>query len=50
MGTWSANKARFVRRFADVQSEVRRGLTGYAAAVLERSLPDIEADSIQWKT
>lgn len=45
MGTWSGHKAKFVRRFADVQSEARRGVTGYAAAVRERTFPDIETES-----
>jgi 3-methyl-2-oxobutanoate hydroxymethyltransferase len=27
MGTWSGHKAKFVRRFADVQSEAKRGVT-----------------------
>ena len=54
MGTWSGHKAKFVRRFADVQSEARRGVTGYAAAVREGSFPDIEAESypmedIEWQ-
>ncbi|KAF9777908.1 ketopantoate hydroxymethyltransferase [Thelephora terrestris] len=45
MGTWSGHQAKFVRRFADVQSEAKRGVTGYAAAVRERSFPDVEAES-----
>ena len=45
MGTWSGHKAKFVRRFADVQSEAKRGVTGYAAAVRGRSFPDIETES-----
>ena len=45
MGTWSGHKAKFVRRFADVQSEAKRGVTAYAAAVRERTFPDIEAES-----
>jgi len=45
MGTWSGHKAKFVRRFADVQSEAKRGVTGYAAAVQERTFPDTEAES-----
>ena len=45
MGTWSGHKAKFVRRFADVQLEAKRGVTGYAAAVRERTFPDIEAES-----
>lgn len=54
MGTWSGHKAKFVRRFADVQSEARRGVTGYTTAVRERSFPDIEAESypmedIEWQ-
>ena len=54
MGTWSGHKAKFVRRFADVQSEAKRGVTGYAAAVRERTFPDIEAESypmedIEWQ-
>jgi len=45
MGTWSGHKAKFVRRFADVQSEAKRGVTEYATAVRERTFPDIEAES-----
>ena len=45
MGTWSGHKAKFVRRFADVQSEAKRGVTAYAAAVREGTFPDIEAES-----
>ena len=45
MGTWSGHKAKFVRRFADVQSEAKRGVTGYATAVRERTFPNIEAES-----
>ena len=33
LGTWSGHKAELVRRFAVVQSEAKRGVTGYAAAV-----------------
>ena len=54
MGTWSGHKAKFVRRFADVQSEGKRGVTGYAAAVREGSFPDIETESypmedVEWQ-
>jgi len=54
MGTWSGHKAKFVRRFADVHSEERLGVTSYAAAVRERTFPDIEAESypmedIEWQ-
>ena len=47
MGTLSATKAKFVRR-------VRRGVTGYAAAVLDRSFPEVGAESclvedIEWQ-
>jgi len=54
MGTSSGHKAKFVRRFADVQSEAKRGVTGYAAAVRERTFPDVEAESypmedVEWQ-
>jgi 3-methyl-2-oxobutanoate hydroxymethyltransferase len=54
MGTWSGHKAKFVRRFADVQSEAKRGVTGYAAAVRGRAFPDTEAESypmedVEWQ-
>ena len=45
MGTWSGHKAKFVRRFADVQSEAKQGVTEYATAVRERTFPDIEVES-----
>lgn len=45
MGTWSGHKAKFVRRFGDVQSEAKRGVIEYAAAVRERTFPDIESES-----
>jgi len=45
MGTWSGHKAKFVRRFADVQSEAKRGVLGYASAVRDGSFPDTETES-----
>lgn len=45
MGTWSGHKAKFVRRFADVQSEAKSGVLGYASAVRDGSFPDVESES-----
>ncbi|CDO72664.1 hypothetical protein BN946_scf184985.g83 [Trametes cinnabarina] len=39
VGTWHGHQARFVRRFADVKSEVEKGVRGYVEAVRERSFP-----------
>ncbi|OCH91073.1 ketopantoate hydroxymethyltransferase [Obba rivulosa] len=40
MGIWCGDKAKFVRRFADVREEVGRGVRGYVQAVRERSFPE----------
>lgn len=53
VGTWNGHKAKFVRRFADVKAEQRRGVTGYVEAVRQRSFPD-ESESypiedVEWK-
>ncbi|EIN06610.1 ketopantoate hydroxymethyltransferase [Punctularia strigosozonata HHB-11173 SS5] len=45
MGTWSGHKAKFVRRFADVRSEVKRGVEAYREAVRDRSFPSVEDHS-----
>ncbi|KAJ8580886.1 hypothetical protein M405DRAFT_20870 [Rhizopogon salebrosus TDB-379] len=39
MGTWAGHKAKFVRRFGDVKSEVERGVKAYANAVRDGSFP-----------
>ena len=39
MGTWNGHKAKFVRRFGDVKSEVKKGVTDYIEAVRARSFP-----------
>ncbi|TDL18008.1 ketopantoate hydroxymethyltransferase, partial [Rickenella mellea] len=40
MATWNGHKAKFVRRFADVQGETKKGVIGYIDAVKDRSFPD----------
>lgn len=40
VGTWNGHKAKFVRRFADVKAEQRRGVMEYVDAVRRRSFPD----------
>lgn len=45
VGTWSGHKAKFVRRFADVRTEVEKGVTGYIQAVRERSFPAPDRES-----
>lgn len=40
IGSWNGHKAKFVRRFADVKAEHRRGVTDYVSAVRQRSFPD----------
>jgi len=42
MGTWSGHKAKFVRRFGDVQGEVKQGVHGYIDAVRSRTFPGPE--------
>ena len=39
VGTWDGHQAKFVRRFADVRTEVERGVKGYVQAVRERTFP-----------
>jgi len=39
MGTWGGHKAKFVRRFGDVRSEVERGVKAYVQAVRDRNFP-----------
>ncbi|KAI8978181.1 ketopantoate hydroxymethyltransferase [Trametes punicea] len=39
VGTWQGHQAKFVRRFADVKSEVEKGVKGYVEAVRERTFP-----------
>jgi 3-methyl-2-oxobutanoate hydroxymethyltransferase len=45
MGTWPGHKAKFVRRFADIQKEAKGGVLGYASAVREGTFPDIQTES-----
>lgn len=53
MSTWHGHQAKFVRRFADVRSEVERGVRGYMEAVRERSFPapaeSYEIPKAQWE-
>ncbi|KAG1772124.1 ketopantoate hydroxymethyltransferase [Suillus occidentalis] len=44
MGTWAGHKAKFVRRFGDVKSEVERGVKAYASAVRNGSFPQHEKE------
>ena len=39
MGTWGGHKAKFVRRFSDVKTEVEKGVTNYIQAVRSRTFP-----------
>jgi 3-methyl-2-oxobutanoate hydroxymethyltransferase len=47
MSTWSGHKAKFVRRFADVQSEAEKGVTGFIGAVREGTFPDPKKESYE---
>ncbi|KAA1476502.1 hypothetical protein DENSPDRAFT_807298 [Dentipellis sp. KUC8613] len=47
MSRWHGKKAKFVRRFADVGLEERRGVLGYAAAVRDRSFPKPDAEGYE---
>ncbi|KZP13746.1 ketopantoate hydroxymethyltransferase [Athelia psychrophila] len=54
MSTWAGHKAKFVRRFADVQAESERGVRGYISAVREGTFPDpkregYEMDIAEWE-
>lgn len=54
MSTWPGHKAKFVRRFADVSEETKKGVTGYIEAVRDRSFPDPETegykmDEVEWE-
>lgn len=53
MSTWSGHKAKFVRRFADVNKEAEKGVVGFIDAVRERRFPDpekegYEMDKAEW--
>lgn len=53
MSTWSGHKAKFVRRFADIQTESEKGVTGYIRAVRDGTFPDLrkegyEMDKSEW--
>jgi 3-methyl-2-oxobutanoate hydroxymethyltransferase len=41
LGTWSGHKAKFVRRFGDVRSEIERGVKGYTDEVRARTFPSL---------
>lgn len=45
MGTWSGHKAKFVRRFADVQTHRDAGVDAYAKAVRDRTFPSPDTES-----
>ena len=53
MSTWNGHQAKFVRRFADVGSEVERGVRAYVDAVREQSFPapaeSYEMPKAQWE-
>lgn len=45
MGTWDGHKAKFVRRFANLQAARDQGVQSYAAAVKDGSFPDSVRES-----
>ncbi|KAJ7017577.1 3-methyl-2-oxobutanoate hydroxymethyltransferase PanB [Mycena alexandri] len=45
MGTWLGHKAKFVRRFANLQTAREMGVQGYANAVKDGSFPDPQRES-----
>lgn len=45
MGTWLGHKAKFVRRFANLQTAREMGVQSYAAAVKDGSFPDPQRES-----
>ncbi|EIW80570.1 ketopantoate hydroxymethyltransferase [Coniophora puteana RWD-64-598 SS2] len=45
MATWLGHKAKFVRRFADVKGEVKKGITSYVDAVKDGSFPSVAEES-----
>ncbi|KAJ7072709.1 3-methyl-2-oxobutanoate hydroxymethyltransferase PanB [Mycena amicta] len=45
MGTWHGHKAKFVRRFANLQTERDVGVQNYAQAVKDGSFPDPQRES-----
>lgn len=45
MGTWSGQKAKFVRRFADLKSARENGIKCYNEAVRGGSFPSLETES-----
>jgi 3-methyl-2-oxobutanoate hydroxymethyltransferase len=47
MSTWSGHQAKFVRRFADVRSEVEKGVAGYISAVRGGTFPDSKKESYE---
>ena len=53
VGTWHGHQAKFVRRFAEVEKEVEKGVRAYGEAVRERSFPgpqeSYEMPKAQWE-
>jgi len=53
MGTWSGHKAKFVRRFGDVKSEVEESVHGFMDAVRNKTFPapeeSYEMKSEEWE-
>ena len=45
MGTWSGQKAKFVRCFADLKFARENGIQCYNEAVRDRSFPSLETES-----
>ncbi|KAJ7701995.1 Pyruvate/Phosphoenolpyruvate kinase-like domain-containing protein [Mycena metata] len=45
MGTWLGHKAKFVRRFGNLQTAREMGVQGYANAVKDGSFPDPQRES-----
>ncbi|KAG6813767.1 hypothetical protein H0H92_007719 [Tricholoma furcatifolium] len=54
MGTWSGHKAKFVRRFADLQTPRECGVAGYTTAVREGLFPtdgeSYSVDKEEWES
>ncbi|TFK50853.1 ketopantoate hydroxymethyltransferase [Heliocybe sulcata] len=54
MARWHGHKAKFVRRFADVQTEEMKGVSAYVNAVKTRAFPEVvnesyEMDETEWR-
>lgn len=45
MGTWTGHKAKFVRRFADLQTARDDGVEAFASAVRDGTFPSKDTES-----